>query len=94
MIFKAIRYLIYSPLMLIVEDKRIENVDTHDPDIDIYDNYEVIGIRAGIRYRFSGDESEEKLIISLKPTKTSYYEHYIEKNNYTENTVYEQAKGE
>ena len=90
MIFKAIRYLIYSPLILIIEDKRIENVDTHDPDIDIYDNYEVIGIRADIKY-FDNFE-EEAVVVSLKPTKTSYYEHYMEKNNHIETCSYEQAK--
>lgn len=74
MIFKSIRPLIYSPLDLIIGDETIENVDVNDPAIDIYDYYEVIGIRAGVDYYFSGDEAEEKLIISLKPTITSYYE--------------------
>ena len=74
MIFKAIRPLIFSPLVLIVDGEEVDNVEVNDPAIDIYDYYEVIGIRAGIDYYFSGDEAAEKLIISLKPTITSFYE--------------------
>ena len=68
--FKLIRYLIFSPLELIIGDMHVENVDTHDPDIDIYNNYEVIGIRAGVdiysRKHFDSEDYEEKVIISLK----------------------------
>lgn len=68
--FKLIRYLIFSPLELIIDDKHIENVNTHDPEIDIYDNYEVIGIRAGVdiynKKHFEYEDYEEKVIISLK----------------------------
>ena len=74
MIFKAIRPLIFSRLELIIGDEDIEDVEVNDPAIDIYDYYEVIGIRAGVDYYFSGDEASEKLIISLKPTITSFYE--------------------
>ena len=74
MIFKSIRNLIFSPLVLIVDGEEVDNVEVNDHSIDIYDYYEVIGIRAGVNYYFSGDEAEEKLIISLKPTITSYYE--------------------
>ena len=65
MTFKDIRYLVYSPLNLIVGDINIDNVDTHDDSIDIYNNYEVIGIRSTVKYYNS--LAEERLIISLKP---------------------------
>ena len=62
MIFKAIRYLIYSSLQLVINDSHIYDVDTHDPATDIYDNYEVIGIRSEYY------DHEEYVVISLKPT--------------------------
>ena len=78
MIFKSIRNLIFSRLELVIGDVTIENVDVNDPAIDIYDYYEVIGIRAGVdiytKEHFDYDDYEEKLIISLKSTITSYYE--------------------
>ena len=69
MIFKAIRPLIFSPLVLIVDGEEIENVEVNDPAIDIYDYYEVIGIRA-----WAFMENEGAVVISLKPTITSFYE--------------------
>lgn len=60
MIFKAIRYLIYSSLQLIIDDTRLYDVDTHDQAIDIYNNYEVIGIRSEYY------DYEEYVVISLK----------------------------
>lgn len=69
MIFKTIRPLIFSPLVLIVGDEEIENVEVNDPAIDIYDYYEVIGIRA---WAFMEDDGA--VVISLKPTITSFYE--------------------
>ena len=71
MIFKNIRSLIYSPLELVVNDEKIDNVEVNDPAIDVYNYYEVIGIRAAIKY-FDNFE-EERLIISLKPTMIDYY---------------------
>lgn len=65
--FKQLRNLIYSPLDLIIGDKHLENVEVRDEAFNKYDNYKIIGIRAGINYYFSGDEAAEKLIISLKP---------------------------
>ena len=62
MIFKAIRYLIYSSLQLVINDSHIYDVDTHDQAIDIYNNYEVIGIRSEYY------DYEEYVVISLKPT--------------------------
>lgn len=69
MIFKSIRPLIFSPLVLIVDGEEIENVEVNDPAIDIYDYYEVIGIRA-----WAFMENEGAIVISLKPTITSFYE--------------------
>ena len=46
MIFKTIRPLIFSPLVLIIGDEEIADVEVNDPAIDIYDYYEVIGISA------------------------------------------------
>lgn len=69
MIFKSIRPLIFSPLVLIVDGEEIENVEVNDPAIDIYDYYEVIGVRA---WAFMEDEGA--VVISLKPTITSFYE--------------------
>ena len=62
MIFKAIRYLIYSSLQLVIDNTHLYDVDTHDPAIDIYNNYEVIGIRSEYY------DNEEYVVISLKPT--------------------------
>lgn len=62
MIFKAIRYLIYSSLQLVIDDIHLYDVDTHDQAIDIYNNYEVIGIRSEYY------DHEEYVVISLKPT--------------------------
>ncbi len=74
MIFKQIRPLIFSRLELIIGDENIEDVEVNDPAIDIYDYYEVIGIRAGVNYFDSWKDYEGRVIISLKPTLTSYYE--------------------
>lgn len=69
MIFKAIRHLIFSPLVLIIGEEEIANVEVNDPSIDIYDYYEVIGIRS---WAFTEDDGA--VVISLKPTITSFYE--------------------
>lgn len=69
MIFKTIRPLIFSPLVLIVGDEEIADVEVNDPAIDIYDYYEVIGISA---WAFMEDDGA--VVISLKPTITSFYE--------------------
>lgn len=69
MIFKSIRPLIFSPLVLIVDGEEVDNVEVNDPAIDIYDYYEVIGIRA-----WAFMENEGAVVISLKPTITSFYE--------------------
>jgi hypothetical protein len=74
MIFKAIRHLIFSPLVLIVDGEEIDNVEVNDPAIDIYDYYEVIGIRS---WAFTEDDGA--VVISLKPTITSYYEDAVSK---------------
>lgn len=60
--------MIFSPLALIVDGEEIENVEVNDPAIDIYDYYEVIGIRA---WAFMEDECA--VVISLKPTISDYY---------------------
>ena len=74
MIFKSIRPLIFSRLELIIGDEDIEDVEVNDPAIDIYDYYEVIGIRAGVNYFDSWKDYEGRVVISLKPTLTSFYE--------------------
>lgn len=74
MIFKAVRHLIYSPLVLIVDGEEIDNVEVNDPAIDIYDYYEVIGIRS-----WTSTENDGAVVISLKPTITSYYEDIVSK---------------
>lgn len=68
MIFAQIRSLIFSPLILIVEGKKLYDVETLDPAIDIYDYYEVIGIRADYY------DHETYIVVSLKAKDTSYYE--------------------
>lgn len=69
MIFKTIRPLIFSPLVLIVGDEEIADVEVNDPAIDIYDYYEVIGIRA-----WAYAEDNGAVVVSLRPTITSFYE--------------------
>ena len=69
MIFKTIRRLIFSPLILIIGEEEITDIEVNDPAIDIYDYYEVIGIRA-----WAFMENEGAIVISLKPTITSFYE--------------------
>ena len=69
MIFKTIRPLIFSPLVLIVGDEEIADVEVNDPAIDIYDYYEVIGISA-----WAYAEDNGAVVVSLKPTITSFYE--------------------
>lgn len=75
MTFKSIRHLIYSPLELIIGDMHVENVDTHASELDIYDDYEVIGIRAGVdiytNKHFEYDNYEPKVVISLKESLTT-----------------------
>ena len=68
MIFKKIRPLIFSPLVLIIGEQEINNVDVNDPEIDIYNYYEVIGIRA-----WAFIEDEGAVVISLKPAIADYY---------------------
>ena len=69
MIFKTIRPLIFSPLVLIVGDEEIAGVEVNDPAIDIYDYYEVIGIRA-----WAYAEDNGAVVVSLRPTIINYYE--------------------
>lgn len=76
MIFAQLRNLIYSSLILIIDDKKIYDVDTHDPDIDIYDTYEVIGVRS------SYYDHEEYVVVSLKPSLISNYDHAISGEQY------------
>jgi len=73
MIFKAIRYLIFSRLDLIIEDQRVNNVEVTDPALDKYDYYEVIGIRSRVDFEYD----ESVIVLSLKPTATAYYEDYL-----------------
>ena len=72
MTFKEIRYLIYSALQLIVDDSHLYDVDTHDQAIDIYNDYEVIGIRSEYY------DHEEYIVISLKNTANKHFENYLE----------------
>ena len=67
MIFKVIRPLIHSPLILVIGEEEVFDVDTSDPKVDIYNYYEVIGIRATYWDR------EDYVEISLKPTISDYY---------------------
>ena len=69
MIFKKIRPLIFSPLVLIVGDEEIADVEVNDPAIDIYDYYEVIGISA-----WAYAEDNGAVVVSLRPTIINYYE--------------------
>ena len=69
MIFKEIRYLIYSSLQLIVDDTHLYDVEVNDPAIDIYDYYEVIGISA-----WAYAEDNGAVVVSLRPTIINYYE--------------------
>lgn len=59
MVFKDIRHLIFSPLILIVDGERETYAEVADPAVDAYDAYEVIGIRAKAG-------AEEAIVISLK----------------------------
>ena len=60
---KSVRHLIYSPIILVINDSRVPNI-TNIMDVSCaYDNYEVIGIRA------LNDKStyfEDTIVISLK----------------------------
>lgn len=87
MIFKEIRYLIYSSLQLIIDDTHLYDVDTHDPAIDIYDYYEVIGIRSEYY------DHEEYVVISLKETANKHFENYLENSTYNDDFICEQARG-
>ena len=98
MIFKDSRPLIYSRLELIVDGRHIEQVETNDPAIDIYDYYEVIGIRAGIDYYSSFDldgalnhYDEAKVIISLKETLSKTSDIYLDIEKHPKNASYSQA---
>jgi len=86
MIFKAIRYLIYSPLILIIEDKKIYDVEVESPQLDIYNNYEVIGIRA------ESFIPDDYVVISLKPTLSNHYENYLENCTYKDRFTSEQSQ--
>ena len=72
--FKEIRNLIFSPVELIIDDKHIENIVISD-FTNIYDDYEVIGIRADydeyIRKHQDCDYIESRIVISLKETLTT-----------------------
>ena len=67
MIFKTIRPLIHSSLILVIGEEEVFDVDISDPKADIYNYYEVISIRA-IYW-----DNEEYIKISLKPTISDYY---------------------
>ena len=66
--FKTIRPLIFSPLVLIVGDEEIADVEVNDPAIDIYDYYEVIDISA-----WAYTENNGAVVVSLRPTISDYY---------------------
>ena len=88
MVFKTIRPLIFSPLVLIVGDEEIADVEVNDPAIDIYDYYEVIGITA---WAFSEDEGA--VVVSLKNTANKHFENYLENSTYNDDFICEQARG-
>lgn len=67
MCFNDIRFLIYSDLDLIVDGKRIKHVDISSDTIDMYDDYEVIGIRSELI-----DNFDSKIVISLSSSITSF----------------------
>lgn len=67
MIFKTIRPLINSSLILLIGEEEVFDVDTLDPKVDIYNYCEVISIRANYW------DNEEYIEISLKPTISDYY---------------------
>ena len=67
MVFKTIRPLIHSSLILVIGEEEVFDVDISDPKVDIYNYYEVISIRANYW------DNEEYIEISLKPTISDYY---------------------
>ena len=87
MIFKEIRYLIYSSLQLIVDDRHLYDVDTRDQAIDIYNDYEVTSIRSEYY------DHEEYVVISLKNTANKHFENYLENSTYNDDFICEQARG-
>ena len=91
--FKDIRYLIYSPLELVIGSIHLENLDTHDESLDKYNNYEVIGIRSATHYR-SDYYYESNVVVSLRESTSKHYENYLENCNYNDKFVCEQCKGE
>lgn len=70
-----LRDVIFSDVVLIVNDKRIDNVDLKDDSIDIYDDYEVIGIRSNAVATPSMVYS--CVVVSLKPTAVPSYDTFI-----------------
>lgn len=87
MIFKDIRYLIYSSLMLVIDDQTLYDVDTHDENIDKYNYYEVIGIRSNYY------DHEEYVVVSLKETANKHFENYLENCTYKDRFECPQARG-
>ena len=67
MIFKTIRPLIHSSLILVIGEEEVFDIDISDQKADIYNYYEVISIRATYW------DNEEYIEISLKPTISDYY---------------------
>lgn len=74
MVFKEIRNLIFSPVELIIDGEHAGNVVLND-FTELYDDYEVIGIRADydeyvIKHQ-DYDYIESRVVISLKETLTT-----------------------
>ena len=67
MVFKTIRSLIRSALILAIGEEKVFYADAADPKADIYDYYEVISIGAACL------DNEECVEISMKPTISYYY---------------------
>lgn len=67
MIFKTIRSLIRSALILAVGEEKVFYSDAADTKADVYDYYEVISIGAACL------DNEECVEISLKPAILYYY---------------------
>lgn len=67
MVFKAVRSLIRSALILAINEEKVFYADAADQKADIYDYCEVISIGAACL------DNEECVEISLKPTISYYY---------------------
>ena len=67
MVFKTIRSLIRSALILAIGEEKVFYSDAADQKAGIYDYYEVISVRATCL------DNEECVEINLKPTISYYY---------------------